>query len=530
MGTARKLNNKAKTTIIIFAAMVGVVCALFVFTGVKASASTQVSASVPAGNIVFDANNVPITTVQQGTISYVAGTQYMLTVEGSRNRYELGNTPVVYDTTTTGLRLFGQRLYEIYNDGGVKIHKGETEVVDYTNASFYKLTETKYVMTGQVIRDSRGTVEATNFLIVSIDSKGNATLINDSIYMKLMGPTELTCGSVVLDTEAQTLTLGDEVIDLTAIIGGSDDTSVDSDGKIIIKGGDGGKGGKGGTGAVGGDGGVGGTGGTGGFGGNGGAGGLGGNGGAGGAGGNGGGGSGGMSGFSYNPNLRSSMTLTGVSTSLTTLDVNYAITDPFNLLGEVFVDISPTLSEGTPGAHIKVDLNSDEYQATVRGLNPGTMYTVQFGCRLYESGDEQIADVVKISTKPLSYSLMPLEVSAEGVKFNLKLNEGDGLDPGTGTVSVMMGLIRDAGPLNIDFAAAYSPEGWNGFIEWTGAKNNFELVLNDLKIGGHSVSPRPENYGGNVYTLSTFAPLIITVPHVTQEPAPVQDDENQNTD
>ncbi|MDR0853757.1 MAG: hypothetical protein LBN34_05255 [Clostridiales Family XIII bacterium] len=497
MRSARKLSNKAKISFIVFGATIAIVIGLFTFTALKTSAVTSEVAHIPAGNVVFDKNNAPITTVQPGTISYVAGSQYMLTVEGNPSRFDLGQSPVVYDTTTTGLRLFGQRYYQIYSDGGATIHKGESEVKDFTDTSFYKMTDTKYVMTGSHITDERGTVEATNFVIVQLDSNGNAEVINDSIYMKLVGATKLSSGDVTFDTKAQTLTIGDEVIDLKKIIGGIDEDPVSDDGKLVIKGGDGGKGGKGGTGATGGSGG---TGGTGGIGGGGGSGGIGGNGGAGGAGGNG-GGSG--SAYGYNLNLRSSQTLTGVTTGLTTMTLDYAVMDPYNLLGQVFVDISPTLTTGGDPESVEhkiMDLDPESYQVLVHGLNPGTMYTVQFGCRIYESGESQIADIVKIATKPLSYSLTATKVRVDGIEFNLKLNSGDALD-NTGKVELLIGGTSQTG-VNIVFDNVYTAEGWNGFIPFNTTITNFELALTGLQIGGSPITIKPGDYVGQDYSIA----------------------------
>jgi hypothetical protein len=477
---------------------VALIIALFVVSAITASSSDQTSWSVPAGNVVFDRNNSPITTVYPGYVETAPEGGYYLSVEGNPNRYDLGLTPVVYDTTTDELKMYGERYYEVFNDGGVSIHRGETAVDDYSSVSFYKLSATKYVIAGRGISDTRGVVDADNFLIVTLDRMGNVTLQNDAVYQKIVGSTELVCNTVRFDTAKETLHTGEKTIDLKKIIGGSVNAGneyLNEDGEIVIRGGDGGSGGAGGSG---------GTGGTGGYGG------AGGNGGSGGAGGDGGGGA-----YAYNLNLRSSLTLTGVSTGLTSMNVKYAVMDPYSLLGQVFVDVAPTLGTGDPDEHIIVDLSAEEYETTVYGLDPGTMYTVQFGCRKYEDQDDagEIADVVKITTKPLTYSLSATRVTPTGVEFNLKLNKGDGLDTDSGKVVLNIGGNAAAETGGVDYAAAYSADGWNGKVTYSMGISEFTLELEGLKIGGQPVTLRPLYLTASAYAVATYTPLAAAVPY-----------------
>jgi hypothetical protein len=185
--------------------------------------------------------------------------------------------------------------------------------------------------------------------------------------------------------------------------------------------------------------------------------------------------------------------------------------DPYSLLGQVFADIAPTLASGSasdPDDHIIVDLDAEEYEASIPGLDPGVLYTVQFGCRKYDSDEMQISDVVKISTKPLTYNLTATKVAegGAGVHFHLKMNEGDGLAGGKGDVELLIGTTRK-GSVAINFKKAYSSGGWDGYIELSEpiGTSNFTLSLSGLEIDGNPVSLRPDSLDAQSYTNPSFA-------------------------
>jgi hypothetical protein len=538
----RKFNRKTILSLNIFGIVVVLMIAMLAFSAVMASGAENSSYAIPAGSIVYDKNSQPITTVYAAEIVKAQDGTYTMSVEGSENRYELGTTPVSFDTTRAELNLYGSGYYQVYNDGGVSMKKGQTVINDYSEAAFYKLSDMKYMLTGPEIKDSTGKIDTQDYMLIVLDHFGNATLLNNALYMKVMEPTTLTCNSVQFNLSEESLRIGDETIDLTRIMGSSNgyaassEYEYDAEGNIVIRGGDGGSGGSGGSGGNGGNGGIGGTGGTGGTGGSGGSGGLGGSGGSGGAGGLGGNGGlgGGTGGYNFDSSVRSMMMVTGVEAGLTTLRVNYAVDDPFSLIGEPFLAYAPTLSDaGTTAGLTKTTLNPDEYSSIIYGLDPGTMYTIYFGYKDYNTSAEgTVVDVVKITTKPLTYGLTVQKVSDDGVHFNLKLNAGDGLDP-VGTVALYMGGSTPDGQVGVDFAAAYTSGGWNGVVSLTSGQpigtGTFTIDIEGFSINGNPVKIRPDSMQELLLAAAlSYAAAPSSVPNDSagaapaQEPAPEQ--------
>jgi hypothetical protein len=540
----RKFNGKTILSFNIFGVTVLLIVAVVVASVLLASRAEGSVFPVAPGSIVYDKNSQPITTINPAQTNRVKDGNYALTVEGSDVVYDLGATPVIYDTTTHELVLYGKAYYQVFNDGSVKMLTGRTVISDFEETAFYKLTDLKYLMTGSSITDTGSKVDASGYLLVMLDHLGNASLLNDQTNIKLLQPTTLLNNTTQFDLANESLSIDGEAIDLKRIIGSSNtyraatetdevtggstgNYELDANGNIVIRGGNGGSGGDGGSGGNGGNGGIGGSGGyggIGGFGGSGGTGGYGGGGGAGGTGGNGGAGGGGGiggSGLQYNGSFRSQMMLTSVEPTLTALNVGYAVDDPFSLLGEPFLAYAETMSDTGMENLQKLSLDPAAYNAMLYDLAPGTMYTLYFGFRDYNSDEAgTVVDIVKVTTKPLNYSLTVSKVALDGINFNLKLSNTDNLDYTT-TAKVALYVGTDPTPVSTAvlttaaYNAAYSNEGWNGFVSYSAAllgNATFHLELEGLTINGQSVKTRPDTMMMAQYAMQSYQ----------GEPVPVQ--------
>ncbi|MDR2106088.1 MAG: hypothetical protein LBP24_01615 [Coriobacteriales bacterium] len=463
----RKLNQKAIMSVGIFGLVVMVIAGMFVFNAVSVFASGISSHTVPAASIIYDKNDLPLVTVQDSTIELRNGSDYYLKAGESEELIHLGNNPLIFNANSSELRVFGSKMhrtYQVFNDGAVRQMENASTISELGETAFYKLSDRHYLFIGQDINDETGIIQANRFLYVILDQLGNVTLLNDRYNTKMLDKVTLRSNSVVFDVNGESLELANGLtVDLKKIAGSSslykEPAEEGAEGgtnpdEIVITAGNGGNGGTGGTG---------GTGGAGGYGGEGGIGGTGGTGGMGGAGGSGG----------YNFQMRSVLSLMGVDARVNALDVDYAVMDPAMLLGSVFLITTPTVVDGSSGAPhgSRTELNIDTYSTTVYDINPGTMYTVALGCKDYESGQDTIVDIVKVTTPPINYSVNVTRVALDSVHFTLKLDVNYPLDqtnpataPSSQPQAVLYGIgsngETELGRTNINVGAAVQGNGW----------------------------------------------------------------------
>jgi hypothetical protein len=531
----RKLSRKAITSAGIFGLIVVLIAGMFVANAVSVYALSVNSYVVPAASIVYDQNDQPVQTTQDSTIELRNGTDYYLKAGETEAMIPLGFNPVAYNVNGLELSVFGSKLhrvYQVFNDGSVRQLESFTQISDFENASFYKLSDRHYLFVGPAITNENGLVNAQNFLYVTLDRLGNVTLLNDEYNTKFLDPVTLTCNSVVFDVNNESLNLENGLtVDLTKIAGTSSlyqeeeeaaegATSANPD-EIVIAGGNGGNGGTGGTG---------GTGGVGGYGGEGGAGGTGGTGGAGGSGGAGGG---------YNFQMRSALSLLGAEPKVNSMDVDYAVMDPAMLLGSVFVTVAPTVSDtsGAPLPSFRQELNIEQYKATIYDLNPGTMYTVALGCKAYATGQDTIVDVLKVTTPAIYYNVNVLKVGLTNVQFNLKLDSTYVLDQTNVNAGPPMAVLYGeqggtdvkVGEIPINVGAAISAGGWTSQIDYadTVVRNdysNFSIKLEKTFYQGSPISLQSGIYSntGASFSVSRVFTVEVPNPEVTgpETPAP----------
>ena len=214
-------------------------------------------------------------------------------VDSSDKEHNLGRQTVVYEPGSGNLTIWGGG-YRFREDGRVDRLDSRYQISDLSEPGFFKLSDRKYLMTGEGINDDKGNVRTQDWAYLVADKSGNVQVMNETLALKVLDANYFATGSLKFVIKEESLDMGlNRVVDLANVMGS---LQVVEDpfnlGKkyyaYTIRGGDGGDGGAGGTGGIGGIGGMGGIGGTGGDGGTGGTGGTGGNGGMGGAGGAGG--------------------------------------------------------------------------------------------------------------------------------------------------------------------------------------------------------------------------------------------------
>lgn len=494
----RKLNKKAIISFNIFGLLVLITIGLFTVIVVQVEAINGNVYTLAANSIVYDQNNFLINTTVEGTITKTWDGNYRLKLS-KQGECNLGKSTIAYEIDNLRLKVYGDG-YQVFNDGSVSAISDETNITDFGTTSFYKLADRKYLITGASIRSSDSLLQTEKFLLVIINRVGNAHLMNDFVNMKTVDPMVLISGNIGFDIANEKLILEGREIDLTKIYGTTnryselyteeeDDEYIEDE--LVIRGGDGGDGGAGGKGGIGGIGGTGGIGGIGGIGGKGGIGGTGGRGGMGGAGGDGGVGIA-ASAPSVDIELRKTLSLRGIMTTVNSLTVEYAAIDPAGAFSMLFLEAAPVIyaeGEDWEDKVIRVQVNPDDSRATIHGLNPGTQYVVSLGYNTYESDQDYIVDAVKVQTADIATRIRVDKLTSERVYFNLMLDPDYVIDSGR-IVLLADGLKADFADINI--AAAISAEGWSSSLSYESGAT-LELKLVDVNYDGVQISLEKAN-------------------------------------
>ncbi len=498
----RRLTRKAMISFNIFAAAVLLMVALFVVVIVSVTQANAAAFLIPAGSTVFDKSDYAITTSVDGKITQSADDNYLLSLTNGGGEYNLGSSVVTYQQSSGNVRLYGN-AYQVFGDGSVNKLSGETRIDDLSTPSFYKLADRKYVLIGSAIQSSDQLFQASNFLYVIIDKNGNAQLLNDLINLKTVEPMTLLCGDVSFNVAEERLMLVDNEIDLTRILGTSNEYSpetdqpnennVDENGEIIIRGGKGGDGGSGGSGGTGGTGGTGGKGGT------------------------------GVAPADqeeeYDFTLNNVLSLRGVKTTANTVEVNYLINDPTGEFAMAFLRVRSFIDDGTGTAFDqKIGLNASATKQTVTGLSPGTQYVISIGYRPLSASDtdpDRITDSVKVATRSITAGIAVTRLSKDEVTFKLLMDGSFKIDSGE---IALYADNTEQSRIAIDTAAACSAGGWTSSLAYRGGVN-LELRLENIVFDGKPVSLSYSNVKLVNSTSSAVLSPVSVVDEYTAEPS-----------
>lgn len=290
---ARKLNRKAKRSFAIFTVSVLASVGMFSTAVVTTTRAQAERFALTAGTVVYDNEFRQVDFGQEGRLYRDWDKTYKL-IDENKKEYNLGRQTVVYEPANSTLSIYGGG-YRFNGDGTVVQLESKYQVNDLSESGFYKLSDRKFVMTGDNIRDDGAGSRLLDGQYLVGDKSGNVQVINENLDMKVLGSKYFDNGNMRFTIKDETLDLGlNRTVNLAQVMGSLQvvEDPYNLGQKVYaytIRGGDGGSGGiggTGGTGGIGGTGGRGGDGGLGGYGGNGGtggAGGIGGNGGTGGA-------------------------------------------------------------------------------------------------------------------------------------------------------------------------------------------------------------------------------------------------------
>ncbi len=459
--------NNAKV-FILFALIVIVIVGLFIFFILKFNNLDDNKYPIKEGSSFY---NDDYNYLKVEHDSYLAqrfdGNYYWYQKENNRTvKEKIGSNPVVYSKNDYKVYLFGN-AYQVKNNGEVVTLSGMTEIVKASPTKFYKLRDRKYLMVDSSIKTNDGSVKTSGYLIIELDKQGNATFANNEVNVKTIKPLVLKGTTMSFDIANEKLIYGKKEINLKNIIGSTNNyKATSSDNKTNITS---------------------------------------------------------LSGspqdetssegyydeyvkdviYSVN-NLTKSVTdvndkadtsvkkgeiyydfskylaLKSVSSSITTITINYTVVDSNNEYQNIFVVL-----DDNKGNTSRYYLNKNETNYVLRNLLIDHNYTLSFGYKLVGSNDEVIDDVVNVKTKAPSCKVSVLRVSNNKLDYNVKISSEYKFDSG------IIHLYTDgasSSSQDVNMNTASSNSGYNGTLSYSRLGSVNTLKLENLVYNGNGVS------------------------------------------
>lgn len=213
----RKYDKKNKMYFIMVLVLSIILIIIFSFFLNKVITNAKLNYEINAGSIMYDKDKNLFRIDEDATLKKKWNDTYFLTYKD--DLINLGLNAIIYNPAKSQMNLYG-RFYEIAKDyeDKVIIHDDET-LVNVNDSKFYKIADRKYLLVDKTIKGQNNEVNATNYLIVELDTQGNALLYNNNINLKTFKETTLVTSTYSFIIAEEKLIIGNEEIDLKKIIG-----------------------------------------------------------------------------------------------------------------------------------------------------------------------------------------------------------------------------------------------------------------------------------------------------------------------
>ena len=229
----RKLNGKNKFYIAIFSVIILLIIGLLIVSLILSRKNLKTVYNVSSNSVVFDSETNLIDTSSGGEVAKKWNNEYYY-IDKEDISYRIGNNPVIYEKSKGEIQIFGDN-YQIYSDGSIVKNNDVTMISNTKNNSFYKLSDRVYLIVSPEIYNTDKSIYTSVYLIVYIDKKGNASVLNDSINLKTINPMTLTFDDYTFDIANEKLMIKEATIDLKQVIGSTNEyvPKVEGDNTVI---------------------------------------------------------------------------------------------------------------------------------------------------------------------------------------------------------------------------------------------------------------------------------------------------------
>lgn len=485
----RKLTAGNKINFTVFAIVIIVIIVLLIVCLRYVMGIDKTVYQIEANTFVYDSEYVPVLIENGGTMQAKWDGNYHINTNDGLT-YNVGPQSVMYNKSSGKVTLYG-KMYQVFADASVQTLSGQSEFVNFSEDRFYKLADRKYLILSDSISNEQNTIATKRYLLVVLDKAGNTLLLNNEINAKTINPMRLVTPSFTFDIANEKLIFGNEQIDLTKIIGSTNQyeekvqvaeqnttqeqnnangqpvtqnssstttttTTTNNSTQTIVNGNVNG----GNVGQTGGNN-------------------NNGNNENNGNNGNGGTNSGNNSGENNTP-LDKSVSLRSAVASSSTIKVNYNVIDPEGKYQTVYINV-----DGDKPDTIALDKTASSY--TITGLTPNTDYTITLGAREIQSDgtiSERIEDTLLVRTQRVSTTITVTRLSSSKIYFNLKMDSNYVFD------SADVVLYADGNEVdrkNVSISSSTSSNGWNTSLDYDYG-SEFVIRLENVVYNGNTVN------------------------------------------
>lgn len=469
----RTFNGKNKKSFMIFAIVLVLILAGLSLLIVNYMKHKEVPRSILKDSVVYDDAQNLVDVSSDGLISQNWDGNYSLKLLDNKTAYNLGSRVVVYNPNTNKIDILGGG-FEVFGDGEVQAIDPYTTLQELSTTRFFKICDRRYLMVGSKIANKDDSFATSNYIEIIMDKAGNAQLINDSKNFKTIKPMTLTSNNMAFDISNEKLIISGNEVDLKRINGSTNeykpniDISADngSDGDANNQNANNG---------------------------------------------NGGGGGGGGGGTNYgnnsanspnanqsqngaappssNETLKSRIQLNNIEPAVTSLTVNYYISDPEGRYINAFLEITD------PSGEIKrLELNKFETFKSILNLQTNSTYIISLGFTSSEKNRlvEQIVDTKTIATKPCDASIEVLTLGTSKITAKVKTDKSVMID--SATVAIYAESVK-IGSATVDRNMSMSSEGF--IMEFKipdtyKTSPSFTLKLQDVMYEGEPLNMKAE--------------------------------------
>lgn len=472
----RNLSAGNKSRFAIFVVIIISIIAILLIFLSRALKFEKEEYEISKNAFIYDSNYEHIELNGDAVIAKKWTGKYYLTEPDTGLSYDLGTAAIAYDSIKNKVSLYGT-FYEVALDGEVTKTNKNTEITDLRTSRLYKIEDRKYLVVANQIVTENGSIATENYLIVIIDKSGNTLLLNNEMDVKTINAIVLETDSFKFDVANEKLLYNDSKIDLTKIIGSTneyveiekadkeDEETVQNGGTSINVGGSTSSSSSssivnvGGTTVI------------------------------------------NPSGSSTNQStgsnsgssssgsstivdteekketIKTSASLKSITPGTTYLDVNYTIVDPENKYQVVYL----TVNGGGVVDTISLDKTNTYYRIT--GLTPNTDYTITLGYKEIKSDntvEEVTEDVLNVRTEKLGGSFAITKVTPSKIYFNIKLDVNSEYDDAK--IKVYINGIETEQTIEVNTSQAITSDGWTYSITRTEDMiGKITLKLTDVK-------------------------------------------------
>jgi hypothetical protein len=389
------LRNKRNFVIILILSIL-IICifSLFIYKYIRAS---RIEYAINTGSVLQDTNKNYIEIEEDAKLKVRWNGDYYLIYQD--NKINLSKKVMVYDSVTGSMKLYG-KFYEISEEGRIEETKGETVLKNTTDGKFYKIDDREYLVVDRQIFSDDKSIETKNYLLVELDKMGNAKLSNNKLNLKTITPTVLLTSKYTFDIANERLKYNLLDINLKKIIGSTNEYVEEAE---TIKGDSGsgtGENGEGGSGDWAGEGGSG----------------------VGGVVNN--TGTGTVNDIGELKNKTKMTSIIRVQESLSKIDVDYVIYDPYNEYKSVYAEINKH------GEIEVVYLSKNDTHVVFDNLRANTEYRIKFIYTTVNNETNEIIpntfDDLTLRTNMPKYSISVYKISNVTKKLTYKVNLQEG--------------------------------------------------------------------------------------------------------